>query len=73
MLGSPASAQPQAGVADHAAGVAQRERDTNEALLAALIERRTVVVASPGSLESKRHALDFLDTRIARLRGKLGR
>lgn len=73
LLAAPASAQPQGGHGGHAATAAERDRATNQAILAALVERRAVVMAAPGSLESKRHALGFLDTRIARLRSKLGR
>ena len=49
------------------------ERATDTALLDALLKRRALVVQSAGTAESKRAALEFLDSRIAKLRRQLGR
>lgn len=72
-VAAPALAQPPAAKSEAAALVAQRERDTNNAMLAALVQRRAEVVASTGNAEGKVHALRFLDTRIAEVRKRLGR
>ena len=54
---------------------ATRERDvaTNTALLNALLKRRAEIVQGRGTPESKRHALEFLDTRISRMRLEIER
>ena len=53
------------------AEVAVREQATNQALLDALLERRRLTESSQGDAESRRYALDFLDSRIAQIRRRL--
>jgi hypothetical protein len=69
LIGAPASAQP-AGVS--AADTKAQDRATNEKMLAALLERRAAIVASPVPEERKRDALQFLDRQIARVKADLG-
>jgi uncharacterized membrane protein len=68
-IGSPASARP---ANAPAADTKAQDRATNEKMLAALLQRRADVVAAPGTAESKRDALAFLDRQIARVRAELG-
>ncbi|HEX2763364.1 MAG TPA: hypothetical protein VHM92_05895 [Allosphingosinicella sp.] len=68
---SPVAACPPKAVQDPA--VAQREHETNAALLAALLQRRSEVVAGRATPESKSYALKFLDSRIAEVRSRMGR
>ncbi len=69
----PASAQQAQSVDRSDPMVEQRERDTNQALLAALLNRRAALIDAPGSAESKREALSFLDGRIEQVRRRLER
>ena len=46
-------------------------RETNRAMLDALLKRRSAVVQSPGGADSKRAALAFLDRQIAKVRSDL--
>jgi hypothetical protein len=55
------------------AEVAERDRWTSAALLAGFLKRRAEVVQAPGSAESKRYALDYLDRQIAQLRSRIER
>ncbi len=54
------------------AEVAAREKATNQALLKALLQRRAEVARSAGSAERRRDTLQFLDSRIAQLRSRMG-
>jgi len=54
------------------AEVAAREKATDQAQLKVLLQRRAEVARSAGAAEGKRNALEFLDTRIARLRSRIG-
>jgi hypothetical protein len=69
---APAPAQPKGETVKSAPTEAQiRERNTNRSLLAALLERRADLVRSGSDGQEKRVALDFLDKRIAQVRGRL--
>jgi hypothetical protein len=68
-IGTPVSAQGAGAPAD---GTKAQDRATNEKMLAALLQRRSALVAAPGTAESKRDALAFLDRQIARVRAELG-
>ncbi len=60
-------------VAEEPSGVELRDRDTNRALLAALLERRAEIAKlSPGTA-ANRSALDFLDRRLAELSRRAGK
>jgi hypothetical protein len=53
------------------AEIAAREKATNRALLEALLQRRSEIARSAQSAQSKRHALSFLDGRIAEVRRRM--
>ncbi|MEA3061677.1 MAG: hypothetical protein QOJ94_1458 [Sphingomonadales bacterium] len=66
---APPSAQP-GNMA--AADTKAQDRAVNEKMLAALLQRRSEIVAGPADAESKRAALEFVDRQIARVRAELG-
>jgi hypothetical protein len=68
----PGSAQQEGSAAQGMASeIALRERNTNRALLDALLERRAEIVRM-GEAGQSRDALDFLDRRIAEVKRRLG-
>lgn len=53
------------------ASVEARSQATNNALLQSLIQRRAEIVQSSGTPDDKRATLEFLDRRIAEVKGRL--
>ena len=67
------SAPPAEKPMETAAAVEARSRSTNNALLDALLQRRSEIVRSPRTADDKRATLEFLDRRIAKVKGRLGK
>ena len=57
---------------DAKAEAAARDQATNRAMLDALLKRRAEIERSAATEESRRHAIEFLDIRIAQLRSRIG-
>jgi hypothetical protein len=72
-VGGQAPAQVPAGDEGAEAEAAARVQDTNLALLHALLKRRAEMSESPAATADRRHALSFLDSRIAVLRERTGK
>jgi predicted secreted protein len=69
-LAMPAQAQTEPAKTEQSA--AEQDRLTNLALLAALLKRRAEVAGSADPAQSK-EALEFLDSRIAEVKARLGK
>ena len=54
-----------------ASAVQTRDRNTNQAMLDALLQRRADVARSASNAESRRSALQFLDREIAKVKSRL--
>jgi hypothetical protein len=69
---APLSAHQKVQSAERSAAAVQiRDRNTNQAMLDALLARRADVARSAGNAESRHSALKFLDRQIAGVRSRL--
>ena len=69
----PGSAQQKSETVEVVATDAEmRERNTNKALLQALLARRAEIARTESAAQDRRAALEFLERRIAQVRSRVG-